>query len=277
MDSRIDHPLKPFARTGYAARGLIYIVIGFFAALAAVGSGETMDSKEALTRMLSSEYGSIIAVVLIIGLAAFALWRLLQAVFDCDHHGFGLKGSAVRIGLLASCVTYSALAIYTTSLWRGAGSDDHGSTAETMAGFIGQTASAALLAAIFAGVAIAHFIKAWKRGYAKYLEASDHAMKIIDPISRAGLVARGLTFAIISWLFAFRAMHAGGENKDVGLADALDFVVNLPAGQWLLGAMGVGLICFAGYSLAEAAFRRINVDAVPLADKVGSVSMQPSR
>lgn len=260
----MERCFRPVARTGYAARGVVYVVIGFFAALAAIGSGRTMDTRDALQELLSSGFGSAVAVALVAGLAAYAAWRFVQSVFDTDAHGTGAKGLAVRGGLLASGITYSGLALYTFSLWRGAASSSGGggAVASALAGFIGATATSAVLACVFAGVAIAHFVKAWKEGYARHLQASARAMRAIHPISKIGLTARGLTFLVIAVLFGYRAL---GERHDrggqsVGLGDALDFIVGLPAGQWLLGAMGVGLICFAAYSLTEAWFRRINVE-----------------
>ena len=45
-----------------------------------------------------------------------------------------------------------------------------------------------------------------------------------------------------------------------GVEDALSFVQGLPFGGILLGAMGVGLMAFALYSILEAIWRRINVE-----------------
>jgi hypothetical protein len=138
---------RPLARAGYAARGLIYIVIGFFAALAAIGSGEAMGSKDALMVLLSSGAGSALAYALIAGLAFYALWRLIQAGFDTDNHGREAKGLAIRSGLLVSGIVYATLASYSWSLASGGGGGDNGEGwAEMLASFVGARWVAAGLA-----------------------------------------------------------------------------------------------------------------------------------
>ncbi|MCP1198547.1 DUF1206 domain-containing protein [Notoacmeibacter sp. MSK16QG-6] len=263
MDRKaMERVFRPFARTGYAARGLVFLVIGIFAAYFAIGDGEILGSKDALQKLLGgSGFGTVVAIGLMIGLVAYSVWRFIQSIFDTDDHGLKPKGLAIRGGLLASCFTYAALALYTFSLWRGgANSDDSGGgVAQTMANFVGSTLAASILAAVFLGVAVAHLVKAYKRRYLKYMNPSPEAQWIVDPVSRTGLTARGIIFLVIAYLFGWRAISGGGEEH-VGLADALRFIADLPAGSWLMGAVGIGLICFAAYSFAEAIWRRINVE-----------------
>ncbi|MGF7159140.1 hypothetical protein FHS85_000750 [Rhodoligotrophos appendicifer] len=253
---------RPMARVGYAARGLIYLVIGIFAALAAIGAGEAMGSEDALQVLLSSGAGGVVAYLLVAGLLFYALWRLIQSGFDTDSHGTDAKGLAVRAGLLVSGVTYAALALYAWSSVRGdgggGGSDGGGGVAEYLAGFVGARWVSGGLALILAGVGIAHIAKAVRERYAKYIEAGPDAMRYIHPVAKTGLVARGIVFLILSFMLATRAMRGGGGTP--GSKEALEFIQSLPFGWLLLAGMGVGLLAFALYSFTEAAFRRINVE-----------------
>ncbi|HET9962191.1 MAG TPA: DUF1206 domain-containing protein [Nitrospiraceae bacterium] len=251
---------RTLARAGYAARGLIYSVIGFFAALAAIGSGEAMGSRDALMLLLSSGAGRVLAYALIAGFVFYALWRLVQAGFDTDRHGTDAKGLAIRGGLLVSGLIYAGLASYTWSLALGAsrqGGGNSGEWAQMLAGFVGGRWIAAGLALALAGVGTAHIVKAVRERYAKYLDADDRAMKAIHPIAKTGLIARGAVFLVTAFLFATRSFRGGEEAS---LKTALEFVQGLPLGWLLLSLAGIGLIAFAIYSFAEAIYRRINVE-----------------
>lgn len=248
----------PAARAGYAARGLIYSVIGYFAALAAIGAGAPMGSQQALDELLGSSAGGVLAYVLIVGLVFYAIWRLIQAGFDTDQHGTSLKGLAIRAGLLASAAVYAMLAVYAFSLRHGRSQADGGGFAESLAGFVGNRWAALALAVIFAAVGFAHVVKAVRERYSRYIEAGPRAMRFIHPVAKSGLIARGAVFLVVALLFAIRAWRAGAGGQAPNSRTALEYIQSLPGGGWLLAATGLGLIAFALYSFAEAAFRRID-------------------
>ena len=259
MANKVKNWLRPLARVGYAARGMIYAVIGFFAALAAVGSGETMSSRDALSVLLSGTGGSIVAYVLIGGLVFYSLWRFIQAGFDTDNHGAGAKGLAIRGGLLVSGITYGLLASYSWSL--ASGDDGGGGTgwADTLASIVGGRWVAAALAIALAGAGVAHVIKAIRKRYARHIEADDNTMSVIHPIAKTGLIARGTVFLVLAFLLATRSVRGGEEASSKA---ALDFVQGLPLGWLLLSMIGIGLIAFSAYSFAEAIYRRIDLEDV---------------
>ena len=260
MSSKLKGWFRPLARAGYAARGLIYLVIGFFAALAAVGSGEAMGSKDALDTLLSTAGGGILASLLIAGLVFYAIWRFVQAGFDTDDHGTDAKGLAIRAGLVVSGITYATLASYSVSLARGAGGAGAGGDwAQMLAGFVGGRAVALVLAAVLAVVGIAHIVKAVRARYARYIEANHRAMRIIHPIAKVGLIARGGVFLVLAFLLVTRSVGGGGQADT---RTALEYVQGLPFSWLLLSLTGAGLIAFAIYSFAEAIYRRVDVEQV---------------
>ncbi|WP_306259835.1 DUF1206 domain-containing protein [Pararhizobium sp. IMCC21322] len=275
--------ISPLARAGYACRGAVYLIIGCFTVLAAFGAGQNKDTKGALRVVLEQPLGDAMLAVMIIGLAGYILWRLVQSLLDTDDHGWSAKGLMVRAGLLASAFTYTALALFSLSLlgfWfeTGSGSDGSGNSgssgnsgglAETMFGIVGMNYSSLALAAVFLGVAIAHWWKALHKKYADHFQASQRQMQFIHPVAIAGLTARGSVFALISVLLFYRYLNAGNSPSSTpNVRDALEFVQSLPFGRWLLLAMGIGLILFAAYSLTEAVWRKINVKDAGLTDQV---------
>lgn len=257
--------VKPIARLGYGARGLVYLVIAFFAMSAAMQGGETQDTRGALEFLSGSGFGVALTFVLILGLAGYALWRLIQALFDTDDHGLDPKGLAVRAGLLTSAFTYSVLTIYTFSLWHGtggeAGESSGGAFAQFLSGLVGARPAAWLFALVFLVVAGAHFLKAVKQRYRDHISVPSTLESWLDPVAMTGLIARGFVFVVIAILFFTRGVRGSGEGADTpGLGDALDFITGLPLGWVLLALMGAGLLAFSLYSFTQALWRRVNVE-----------------
>jgi hypothetical protein len=251
---------KPLARVGYAARGVIYVVIGYFSALAAIGAGRPMDSRQALGEVLAGNTGSFLTYALVGSLVCYSLWRLTQALYDADSHGSGPKGLAIRAGLLASSAVYLTLAAYAWSLRRQASqASDSGGFAAMLSSFVGSRWAAAMIAFVLAVVGIAHVVKAWRGTYERYIQANPHTMRYIHPIAKTGLIARGSVFLIVAFLFAVRAWRADPNGPAPGTKDALEYTQALPAGWLLLSAIGLGLVSFALYSFIEAVYRRIDV------------------
>ncbi|OYP97568.1 hypothetical protein B7L09_30070 [Pseudomonas mandelii] len=258
--------LVVLARGGYAARGVLYLIIGIFALLAAQDSTKPKDSHRSLEAVLSQPFGYVLVGLVVAGLLAFACWRVLQALRDVDHHGNNMKGLVIRAGLLAGGLVNGALAFFALGLLisgiRSSGDSSGGQTKDLLAHLLSWEHSNVLVylvALVPLGVGIAHIIKGWKSSFEKYYEADEDVMRYVRPVSRFGLIARGVVFIEIALLL----MISGSRYKAMdppGMKEALDALQNLPAGGVILMVMALGLIAFSVYSLSEAAWRKINMD-----------------
>ncbi|KJH79084.1 MULTISPECIES: DUF1206 domain-containing protein [unclassified Pseudomonas] len=265
--------LVVLARGGYAARGVIYLIIGIFALLAAQDSTKPKDSHRSLEALLSQPFGYVLVGLVVAGLLAFAAWRVLQAVRDVDHHGSNLKGLVIRAGLLAGGLVNGALAFFALGLLvsglKSSGGDGGSQTRDLLAQILSWEHSNLLIyliALIPFGVGIAHLIKGWKATFEKYFEADEDVMRYVRPVSRFGLIARGVVFLEIAVLLAISGSNYKAMDPP-GMKDALDALQNLPAGAVLLMVMALGLIAFSVYSFAEAAWRKINMDVPGVAGR----------
>lgn len=254
--------VKPFARAGYAARGVVYAIIGFFAVLAALGQSAKVDGEGALLKLLAQTPGTWVVTALIIALWGYVLWRLIQAIFDPDDHGLSLKGAVVRGSLVASAFSYGSLAVFAMSKlgWFSSGGGDDAKVAQLLVGWLGHRVVTVALALILAGVAIAHWVKAYKRKYEDHFDASAQEMEQLHPFCIVGLSGRGVVFMASAALLVYRAFYLSGEAKPPGVGATLSFVHGLPLGQLWLGLMGAGLIAFSAYSFIQAKWRRINIE-----------------
>jgi hypothetical protein len=256
------------ARLGYAARGVVYLLVGWFAMMAAIGSGQPIDTKGALREILLQPFGKILLAIVALGLIGHAIWRVAQSWFDLDKHGDNAMGLAVRGGLLASAAIHVALAFFALSLvlnWQGPGSGSNGGeTQDWTAWLLGQPLGRWLVGAVgiaVLGAAARHFVKAWKLTFRRYLRADARTMKLICPIGRIGLSAKGIVFVLIGIFFLTAAWQADSSESG-GLGKALQTLQEQPYGPWVLGIVAVGLFAFGIYSVIEGVYRRIDNPAV---------------
>lgn len=259
---------KGFARIGYAARGVVYVVVGALAVTAAFGSGgQTTDTKGAVQALLSQPFGYVLVALIAFGLVAFSLWRATQAIGDVDMHGSDAKGLTIRGGLLVSAVTHLLLAVFAASLLiadgggsgggSGGGGSTQGWTAWLMAKPYGRWL-VGLVGAVVIGAGLAQIMKGWKAKFEKRLQIDQSKLKWASPVSRFGLIARGFVFLIIGGFLVVAAWQYQAEEAR-GLAGALETLQGQPYGQVLLGVVALGLVAFGIYCFIEAAWRNLGL------------------
>jgi len=263
MHEQIQGQIEGLARLGYAARGVVYLVIGWFAVTAAQGHNRPMDSKGALAELFDKPFGAVLLAVVALGLAGYALWRIVAAVGDVDNCGTSAKGLAKRGGQLAAGIIHAGLAMYAVRMLAGraAGSNDgEAAMRDWTVWLLGMPLGQVLVAAVGAAVgafALAQFHKAYKASFMRTLSCGRGQARFIKPIGRAGLAARGVVFLLVGAFFVLAALHADSAEAG-GMVKALRWLETQPFGPWLLGIVAAGLVAFGLFSFVQAVYRRID-------------------
>lgn len=251
------------ARFGYAAKGLVYVVVGALATLAAAGSGERPpDTNGALRSIARQQYGEILLGIVAVGLVAYVVWRVVQAVGDVDEKGASAKGLAVRAGFLLSGLAYAGLALTAARIVlhvRETGGDIRRSwTARLMAMPYGRW----LVALAGAGVVafgLFQIYKGYKAKFRKRLKLGEmpeeqHPWALLS--GRVGYAARGVVFCVVG-VFLVQAARHYDPGEVVGLDGALQALTERSFGPFILGAVAVGLVAYGLYMFVEARYRKI--------------------
>ena len=81
-----------FVRLGYAARGLVYILLGY---LALSTAGKAQDGQAAVFDLIQDvPLGTPMLYIVAIGLLAYAAFKFIDAATDIENHGDDAKGKA---------------------------------------------------------------------------------------------------------------------------------------------------------------------------------------
>jgi len=253
-------------RLGFVARGAVYLMVGWLALRAAVaGEGTATDKQGALEAIAQQPLGLMLLVAVAVGLFAYAAWSLVRAVFDPERRGHDAGGLVARGGNAVATLSYGGLALAAANLALGSGSAGKGSDASTqdwtahlLGAPFGPVLVIAVGTALFA-VAGTEFVTAYTASFRKYLSLGGLRSEPRDwivRIGRAGLVARGVVFALIG-LFLIEASRHQDAGEAVGLGGALQKLADQPYGQMLLGVVATGLVMYGLFSLVEARYRRL--------------------
>jgi len=250
---------EALTRIGFAARGLVYGLIGWVA----LRSGRNEDPG-GIFDSLEGGGGKLLLAVMALGFFFYAVWRLLDAWIDPEGRGDDAKGVGVRIAGAGIALIYlgfaGAAALHVIDSSSGDGGNTGEEGARTALGLPGGSVLLYAVAAAFLWAAVAQFAKAWTLNFMRHLKCSGPTSRWVCWLGRAGYATRGAIFLVTAWLFFGAARHHSAREAG-GLADALS---SMPAA--LQTAVACGLILFGLFSLAEARFRKIDSrlsDAVP--------------
>lgn len=257
--------IERLARLGYAAKGVVYAVVGVLAAMAAFGTGgRTTDTNGALVTIVAQPFGKFLLGLVAVGLAGYVLWCFVQAIADAENKGSDAKGIAQRLGYAGSGIVYAGLALNAVQIVRGVGGGggSNGSqdwTARVLAQPFGQWLVGIAGVAVI-GMGFYQFYEAYKAKFRRKIkmnQMSDSEHKWALYSGRCGIAARGVVFSIIG-IFLIQAAHNSDANRAIGLAGALEALAQQPYGSLILGIVALGLIAYGIYNFVLARYRQIS-------------------
>lgn len=248
--------VDPLMRLGYAARGVVYVVVGALALIAARDRTRAPDSTTALGKLLDEPFGEIMLAAIALGLAAYATWRAVCALLDLENKGHELKGWLARSAQFISAILHVSLAISAATLiWRagdGSGDKTEAWTAKVLAEPFGRWVIATV-GIIAVAIGVQHFVKAHREQYLENLRYTPLAAKL-GRLIKFGIVAHGIV-VIVTGVFFFWAAWTADPTRAGGLGDALNALRTLGVGQIGLALVAAGLLAFSAYCFVEAIYR----------------------
>jgi hypothetical protein len=248
--------LEGLARVGYAARGIVYLLVGWLAAASAFSEARPPSIGGALSAVSDLPAGWLLVAAISVGLFAYALWRLVQAVLDLNGKGWDGKGLLRRGGMLADALVHAGFGLLagTAALgWTGLidGKRALGQVAAELAldwplghWLLGL---AGLGAVALGGVQLA---KARRTAF-EDIRAARRDTALVRVTGRIGLAARALIFASTGALCLVAAWRAEETTAAGGLRAALRALAASPLGNGVLLAVSAGLALFGVFSLLK--------------------------
>lgn len=254
--------VKRLGRLGFLARALVYAVVALIAIEVARGEKKKAQAEEgAIENLAQQSVGELLLVLLAIGLAGYALWRLRVAILGPPGES-GARAALQRVGSVALTVVYAGLCVYAVRLLTTDSGGGGTSADEVTRKLLDQPYGVALVIAagvVMLGVAAYEAHKALSRGFLDDLETarmSPGARSLATVSGIAGYGALAVTSAIVGG-FLIKAAVEHDPKEAVGLDGALQELVTQELGPLLLGVVAAGLLVYAFYCLVQARYRRL--------------------
>lgn len=244
-----DHPVvETGARLGFAASGLLHLLIAWLALQVAWTSGGGEASQEgALQALAGSAVGSLLLWLTVVGFAFLALWQLTEAVVR------GSAGDRVKAAGKAVLYAFLAWTAFTVVKGSGGGGSEQSMTASLMQSTGGRVLIGAVGLGVI-GVGVYHVVKGWSARFLQDLR--EHPGTWTVRLGRVGYVAKGCALVLVGALLVAAAATARPDQAQ-GLDGALRTLLEVPAGKIVLTVVALGIGAYGLYSFARTRFGKV--------------------
>jgi len=255
------------ARLGYVAKGLLYVIAGGTAALAAAHvGGRPVGTRGALNLVAGQPFGRIGLALVAVGLGGFVLRRLVQIFVPPEGRPRLAVMRVLRpVGYFFSGLANVGIALTALQLVIGWGVRSPGTGARTRDWTTLLTARpfggwlVLFVGLAIVGVAVFHFYLAATTRFQIDLQVeriSERWRKVVFACGRGGYTARGVAFLTTGGVLVYAGWFAGGREV-YGPGGALQTLEAIPFGTLLIILIAAGLIAYGLYLIFVARYLRL--------------------
>jgi hypothetical protein len=247
--------LESLTRAGFIGYGIVHLLFAYVIVKIAFG-GRPADGDQsgAMQDLAEEPFGKALIVAIVIGLAAMALWQLIE-VFESSR----LRDRVASAGRAAF---YLYLGWNGIKVLRGkpaSSADTQQNAAEGLlasgAGRAGVIVAGLVLAAIGAFLVIAGLTKRFER-HLKVSRMTQATRRLLRRLGEVGFTAKGIAYGIAGVLFVAAAVQFD-PDKARGLDAALRELATHSYGTWVLLLVALGFAAYGLFSMAEAKYRKV--------------------
>ncbi|UEL28273.1 DUF1206 domain-containing protein [Pseudarthrobacter sp. L1SW] len=255
--------LELLARAGFAASGILHLLVGAIAIRLAFGGTGNADFSGAVAELATQPAGPFLLWASFAACAGLALWQLSDAIFDYNRLPTKEKaGKKAKAGAQALVFTGLALTLMSFARGTGSGADNQKAASDltfTLLKAPGGVALLVLLGAAIAVTGVVYGIRGLKKSFEKHLvmPASPTPRTAVTVLGVTGYVAKGTVLLLTGLLIAVATLQAHPEDS-TGLDGGLRALRDQPLGVYLLAAVGAGLICYGVFMMVRAKLGKMN-------------------
>ncbi|PDP85598.1 hypothetical protein CQJ94_21560 [Glycomyces fuscus] len=242
---------------GFAAKGLIYLLVGYLALrIAFGGGGQEADNSGAIQLIAQNTGGMLVLWAAAAGLAGLTVWQAVIAAVS-------LGKASTRVAAAARAITYAVLASSIAGFLLGRGSpqsqdsQSEALTAQLMALPLGRF----VVGAVGLGVIAVGLYQIWKAATRRFtrelaLGALPRQRRTaVVTVGVLGIATHGLVLAAVG-VFFLQAAITFDKDQAKGLDGTLRAFSETPAGPWALVAVAAGVALYGAYCFCQARWQR---------------------
>jgi hypothetical protein len=260
----LAHPwVRRLLRLGFAARGILYSLIGLLTLWSIVRSGSRAHGgvNTTFASIQAVAPGMVLLAGLALGFAGFAVGMMWTAIFDWNFEGTKPSGLLRRAGSFIVGVVHLSLTASTVLLAAGHQPQGHGARrwTELLLSYPFGRAGVAIGGLYAIGYGLFLMVKVWTGKLDPLLDLSSlpkGKALAANWIGRFGMLSRGIIYATIGVVLAFAGWRGDGSNV-VGIGGAMRKVSQEVYGVAWLAVVASGLVAYGLFMFIEARYRRM--------------------
>ena len=234
------------AKGGFAASGVLHLLIAFIVARLALGDGGNADQSGALATLAAQPGGAVMLWVAAVVLAALGVWQLIETFVERDLKD---RVKAAAVGVVYLVLAFSA-AKFAMGSGQSSGQQNAGMSARMMQSGWG-IAVLVIVALVLLGVGGYHVYKGATKGFLD--ELTVRGGSAITGIGMVGYIAKGLVLIGVG-ILVIVATVTSDPSKATGVDGAVKTLGSAPFGKFLLLAAAVGIAAYGVYNVIRGRY-----------------------